>query len=105
MEREVEVEWVDLLGFITRLGPDRAYISSELEYPLVVGVKWGERVHEAGEEIRKGYAATWASWREEVGIHRVDCGWRSGWKGAKDVGVFDGVGCYQHERNLVQVNS
>jgi len=93
VEREVKVGRVDLLGFVYRVASGRAYVSFGFESPIAVGAKW---VHEAGEEVRKGYAATWASWREEVGIRRVDGRWRSGRKGAEDVGVFGGVSCHQH---------
>lgn len=104
MEREIEVGWVDLLGFISRLASNRAWVSFGFEYPFTMGPERGEGVHEAGKEVPKGYAATWASWREEVGIRRVDGGWRSGWKGVEDVGVFGGIGCHQHWRDFGPVN-
>ena len=96
MEREVEVGRVDLLGFISHFAPDRPHVPRELEDPVAVR---GQSVHEAGEEVRKGYAATWASWCEEVGIRGADDGWRSGWKGVEDVGIFYGAGHYQHGGN------
>ena len=101
VEREVEVGWVDLLGFIPRLGSDRPHISRELGDPVVLR---GEPVHEASEEVRKGYAATWTSWFEKVGIHGVDDGWRNSWKGIENVSVFYGVGYHQHWGDLGAVN-
>lgn len=101
VEREVEVE---RMGVIAHLASDRACVPRELESSFAVRVKRVERVHEAGEEVRKGYAATRASWREEVGIYGVDGGWRGGGKRSKDVGVFSGVGCYQHWCDPDKVN-
>ena len=80
---------MDLLDFIPHFVSDRVYVSR----PFAVGTERSERVFEVGEEVRKGYAAAWASRSEEVGIHRVDGGRGSGRKGVEDVGVFDGVGC------------
>ena len=68
-----------LFGLVSRLAPDPAYVSCELEYPSAVGAEWGERVHQVGDEIREGDEAAWAPWREEAGIRGVDGGWGSGW--------------------------
>jgi len=101
VEREVEVERVDFLDFVPRHAPRRTHILCELAYPVAFG---GEPIYEAGEAVRKGYAATWAPWREEVGIRGVDVGWRGSWKGVEDVGVFYGAGHHQHWGDIGAVN-
>lgn len=93
MEREVEAARVDFLDFVAHRAAGRDRFSRDLERPVAVGAERRQRVHEVREEVREGYAATRASWREEVGICRVDGGRGSCRKGLEDVGVFDGIGC------------
>ena len=92
VEREVGVRWLVLLGFLSRLAPDRDHVPYELEDPDAVGAEPDQGFLEDGEEVQEGHAATWPSWRQEAGVCRADGRLRSGWKGTEDVGVFDGLG-------------